>query len=151
MSNEQNLSFAEATKEISVARDMYRWLYPDEATSVFTEYEAKYNKAEDGSRKDLLEKDVFAVVTYPPRKKDVVENYYSYVCSQMIAHYAEQYTRENMVTMLNLLMRGMKNNYRYFSISIVEGISVSFADLLEAWNRTHPNEKTICLPDPDIG
>lgn len=151
MSNCQNQTFGEATKEIWAARDMYRWLYPDEAKEVFAEYEEKFDNAADDSREDQQEIDAFAAFMAPATKTDIVKEYFEHIRRQMIAHYAEQYTREDMVTMLNLLIHGMKNNYQYLSISIVEGISVSFADLLKAWNRTHPNEKTICLPDPDIG
>lgn len=54
-----------------------------------------------------------------------------------------------MVTMLNLLIRGMGEYHNYMSIKFADKVEASLEDLILVWNNSHPDEAKILLPAPE--
>lgn len=89
------------------------------------------------------------------RKEDSEEQLNA--CTQQIRNYLEeivkrnfvyQYSRDEIVSLLNLLFRGPLRNYR--QVEICGGLKVNLDEITMGWNDAHPEEKPIRTPCEDF-
>lgn len=60
-----------------------------------------------------------------------------------------KYTRDEIITLCNLLLRGPQN--RYTRICLVDDLEMTAVDIAADWNGVHPDESPIYPPDPENG
>lgn len=143
MSDFKDKTFFEATSDIWAAREIYRAINPDDEKRVWELYKADYEAADDGGAT------VWGRFTENPTKGDIVADYHSYIPHQFIATYVKQFARADMVSMLNLLIRGMGEYHNYMSIKFADKVEASLGELVCVWNEQHPDEPKILLPAPE--
>lgn len=81
-------------------------------------------------------------------KGDVLQAWADEVRKAFPRAYMKEYTREEAVTMLNLLNR--KHLDTYLSIQIIPGYSYNVFDLKDAWNETHLGENPVTFTCYDL-
>lgn len=142
MSEYKDKTFFEATTDIRDAKEIYKTINPDDAQRVWELYKADYDAADDG------EATVFGAFTSTPNKGDIVADYHRYIPHNFILSYVKQFTRADMVAMLNLLTRGMGEYHNYMSIKFADKVEFSLENLVLSWNDSHPDEAKILLAAP---
>ena len=65
----------------------------------------------------------------------------------IIRTWLSQYSREEICTLCGLLLKSPGK--RYTRVRLVSGLEVDLEDIPREWNKLHPNETTVRLPDPD--
>ena len=121
----------------------------NEITERFSE---EYDRAADGE----ATVDPFASMLTPmangeePQitKGDVLQAWADEVRKAFPRAYMMEYTREEAVTMLNLLNR--KHLDTYLSIQIIPGYSYTIFDLMRGWNEIHPGENPVTFTGYDL-
>ena len=79
-----------------------------------------YGQDREDSAADILHKEITGVV---------------------IRHFVRQYIRDDMLTLLNLLLR--IDQADKVSVQLCEGLTLSLSELCEYWNQEHPKDRPI--------
>ena len=140
-----DMSFFRATADVRAAQELYEVLNPTDASRVWDLYKTDYDAAIDG------EQTAFGAFGPNPTKGDIVADYRSYIRTNIVRAYTKQFDRIEMVTMLNLLVRGLGGLENYIRIQLADGLSVLITDLLLGWNDTHTDDQPISYSGPTVG
>ena len=81
-------------------------------------------------------------------KGDVLQAWADEVRKAFPRAYMEEYTREEAVTMLNLLNR--KHLDDLLLVQVIPGYNYTILDLMRGWNETHPEEDQIQFAGYDL-
>lgn len=59
-----------------------------------------------------------------------------------------EYSRDEIVSFCNLLLKGPQKLYT--RVRLVADLEMDVSDITREWNKVHPEECPVYLPDPDI-
>lgn len=110
-----------------------------------------YQAAFDRDRVSLKEvEDLYAdpdsylpdVNLYGQDRGDAVANILHRELEELVKrHFVRQYIRDDMLTLLNLLLR--IDHADKVSVQLCEGLTLSLSELCDIWNQEHPKDRPI--------
>lgn len=145
MSDHKDTSFFSAVSDVRGAYEAYMDMRPDDAEQLRTMYKADYDAAREG------EGTVWGQFSNDPTKDDIAADYRQCITDRVIKAYVEQFSRDDFVSMLNLITCGMRKTAYLMSLHIADRVDVDLEDLVRYWNDTHPDEKKITFSRHDPG
>lgn len=151
MNENRKPSFLSAISEFWPARELYMQLNPDGDAKLWDFYKAEYERAdvgEIGFGEDIY-REFFT--DKPPKTVNVIRSYRNSLMDNILKDYVAQYTREELVSMCNLIARGLVEDGIHIKIALADGVAISLKDIVLQYNDTHDESEKIILSAPPHG
>lgn len=141
--------FSTACADFKAARLLYWQMSREDAEKLRSYYSAEYDRAEVGWIDQNADAFARFSLDYTPNTAEVVRDYHSNLMRNILRDYVALYTREEIVTMCNLIARGTSSDCA--RVVLADGVSFALYELVEEYNKAHDEADKITRRAPEHG